>query len=108
MAREGGARIIGPNCIGVYCPSSRLPFLLRAGSKGGLVGLVSQSGFFADYLTVTATASGIGFSKAISCGNEADLTAVDFLEYLGEDPETKTIVAYLESIREGRRFTMWR
>ena len=104
IAREGGARVIGPNCIGIYCPSSGLPFLLRAGKTAGSVGLVSQSGFFADYLTVTATAKGIGFSKAVSCGNEADLTAVDFLEYLGEDPETRTIVAYLESIKDGRRF----
>jgi acetate---CoA ligase (ADP-forming) len=104
VAREGGARIIGPNCIGIYCPASKLPFLLRAGKVAGSVGLVSQSGFFADYLTVTATANGIGFSKAISCGNESDLTAVDFLEYLGEDPETRTIVAYLESMKDGRRF----
>lgn len=104
IAREGGARIIGPNCVGIYCPSSKLPFLCQAGKDPGSVGVVSQSGFFADFLTQTATANGIKFSKAISCGNEADLNALDFLEYLGEDPETKLIVGYIEGIKDGRRF----
>lgn len=104
VARESGARIIGPNCVGIYCPASKLPFLLGAGRDAGSVGVVSQSGFFADYLTLTATGNGIKFSKAISCGNESDLSATDFLEYLGEDPETETIVAYLEGTADGRRF----
>lgn len=104
IAREGGARIIGPNCVGIYCPSARLPFPLEAGEVAGSVGVVSQSGFFADYLTLVTTVNGIGFSKAISCGNESDLNATDFLEYLGEDPETETIVAYLEGVEDGKRF----
>jgi acetyltransferase len=104
IAREGGVRIIGPNCVGIYYPVLKLPFPLRAGTDAGSVGVVSQSGFFADYLTLTATGNGINFSKAISCGNESDLNATDFLEYLGEDPETETIVAYLEGVRDGRRF----
>lgn len=88
-ARSGSCRIIGPNCIGIYCPSSRMPFSLQQGTKSGSVGLVSQSGFFADYVTYRTTANGIYFSKAISCGNESDLTATDFLEYLGEDPRPR-------------------
>jgi acetate---CoA ligase (ADP-forming) len=103
-ARQGGARIIGPNCVGIYCPASRLPYPLPASFEPGSVGVVSQSGFFADYLTQVASANGIGFSKAISCGNESDLTAIDFLEYLGEDPETKLIIGYLEGIKDGKRF----
>lgn len=104
IVRKEGIRILGPNCIGIYCPASRLPFTLGQGKTPGSVGVVSQSGFFADYLTHIATANGIAFSKGISCGNEADLCATDFFEYLGEDPETKSIVAYVEGIREGRRF----
>jgi acetate---CoA ligase (ADP-forming) len=104
IARERDVRIIGPNCIGIYCPSSKLPFLLGAGKESGSVGLVSQSGFFADFLALTATANGIHFSKGVSCGNEADLSATDFLEYLGADPATEMIVAYLEGIKDGRRF----
>jgi acyl-CoA synthetase (NDP forming) len=104
IARGSGARIIGPNCVGIYCPSSKLPFPLRAGEESGSVGVVSQSGFFADFLTLTATGNGITFSKAVSCGNESDLKATDFLEYLGEDPQTETIVAYIEGMKDGRRF----
>ncbi|MGD0485791.1 MAG: acetate--CoA ligase family protein [Syntrophorhabdales bacterium] len=104
VARSGGCRIIGPNCIGIYCPSSRLPYSLGQGMKSGSVGLVSQSGFFADYVTHRTTANGIYFSKAASCGNESDLTATDFLEYLGEDPETEMIIAYIEGLKDGRRF----
>lgn len=103
-ARKGGARIIGPNCVGIYCPASKLPYPLPASFEPGSVGVISQSGFFADYLTQVASANGIGFSKAISCGNESDLTATDFLEYLGEDPETKLIIGYLEGIKDGKRF----
>ena len=104
IARESGARIIGPNCVGIYNPAARLPYLLGAGMAAGSVGVISQSGFFADYLTLTATGNGINFSKAISCGNESDLKATDFLEYLGEDPATETIVAYVEGMQDGRRF----
>ncbi len=104
IARKGGARVIGPNCVGIYCPSSRLPFFQVSDKESGSVGVVSQSGFFADFLTLTVTGNGIAFSKAISCGNESDLNAIDFLEYLGEDPQTETIVSYVEGIRDGRRF----
>jgi len=72
--------------------------------RSGTVGMVSQSGSFGDLLTGTGVARGVTFSKAISVGNECDLTAVDILEYLGEDPETEIIVSYLEGIKDGRRF----
>jgi acyl-CoA synthetase (NDP forming) len=101
VAREGGIRIIGPNCIGIYCPSSKLPFPQRPGQESGSVGVVSQSGSLADHLALIATKNGVKFSKAISCGNECDLNAVDFFEYLGEDPETEIIVSYLRESRTG-------
>jgi acetyltransferase len=104
IAQESGVRIIGPNCIGIYCPSSKLPFPLGPGPQSGSVGAVSQSGSLVDHLTLIATKNGVRFSKAISCGNECDLNAVDFFEYLGEDPETKIIVSYIEGIKDGRRF----
>jgi acetyltransferase len=104
IARDGGCRIVGPNCLGVYCPASRLPYPMRPSMESGTVGVISQSGSFADLLTLIAGENGVRFSKAVSCGNESDLNAVDFLEYLGADPDTEIIVAYLEGIREGRRF----
>lgn len=68
------------------------------------MGVISQSGSFADHLTLIATSNGVKFSKAISCGNECDLTAVDFFEYLGNDPDTEIILSYLEGVNDGRLF----
>lgn len=109
IARPRGTRLIGPNCIGIYCPSSLLisfPLALLHGitSESGKVGALSQSGSLIDMLTFQGTMKGIRFSKAVSCGNECDLNALDFLEYLGEDPETEIIVAYLEGVKDGRKF----
>jgi len=103
VAREAGCRVVGPNCLGIYCPEFRLPFSLGPGMEAGDVGIVSQSGSFADILTKVGTAHGVKFSKAISCGNECDLHAVDFLEYLGNDPETRIILAYFEGTKDGHR-----
>ena len=104
QAKQNNVRIIGPNCIGIYCPESHLPFPLGQPMRSGDIGIVSQSGSFADLLTKIATANGLHFSKVISCGNETDLDAIDFIEYLEEDPATKTILLYLEGIKNGGRF----
>ena len=104
IARMGGTRIIGPNCQGIYCPSSKLTFFPGMPKEFGSVGFISHSGSLAVYLTNIAHSRGIHFSKVISCGNECDLNAVDFLEYLGRDPDTKVIITYLEGVKDGRRF----
>ena len=104
MATKSGVRIIGPNCLGIYCPKTHLPFPLGPTMDQGSIGIVTQSGSFADLLTKIATTYGVYFSKAISCGNESDLNAVDFMAYLGEDEDTKVILAYLEGIKDGRKF----
>ena len=100
IARGGGARLIGPNGLGFYCPASRVnsfPKVLmeKVAASPGPVGAVSQSGSFLDNLTIIGAAKGLGFSKLVSSGNECDLNAIDFLEYLGEDPDTGIIVSYL-------------
>jgi acyl-CoA synthetase (NDP forming) len=73
-------------------------------TEGGPVGSFSHSGSFVDYLTYILTKKGIRFSKVVSCGNECDLNAVDFLEYFGQDKETRIIISYLEGIKDGQRF----
>lgn len=103
IARKGKTRLIGPNCIGIYCPSSKLPYPMRPGTEPGKVGVVSQSGSLTDHLTLIATKNGVNFSKSVSCGNQCDLIAEDFFEYLGDDPETEIIVAYLEGSKDGVR-----
>jgi acyl-CoA synthetase (NDP forming) len=109
VARSKSIRVIGPNSIGIYCPASKLAtfpqgLMYDITTDGGPVGSFSHSGSFVDYLTYILTKKGIRFSKVVSCGNECDLNAVDFLEYFGQDRETKIIISYLEGIKDGRRF----
>lgn len=102
-AREAGVRIIGPNCMGLYVPASRLAMMPGQPPEPGPVGMVSQSGMNAGEFVRYATPRGVRCSKVISFGNGADLKAADFLDYLADDPETAIIVAYLEGIQDGPR-----
>ena len=109
VGREGGTRVIGPNCLGFYNPAAGVityPQVLmkHVPTEPGSVGGFSQSGSFVDYLVWFLSTKGLRFSSIVSCGNEADLAAEDYLEYLGEDEQTKTIVAYMEGVKDGRRF----
>ncbi|MDO8672941.1 MAG: CoA-binding protein [Dehalococcoidia bacterium] len=104
VARRGGMRIIGPNCMGIYSPASHLTIRTGMPMVDGSVGLISHSGSLCMFITDGVRSLGMGISKAVSCGNESDLTAVDFLEYYGQDPKTKTIVWYMEGIKDGQRF----
>lgn len=103
IARAGGTRVIGPNCLGPYNPSARLISNFILPKEIGTVGVISHSGFLFYYLLMSVTDTGLLPSKGVSCGSDSDLTCVDFLEYLGRDPDTKIIVAYLEGIRDGNR-----
>ena len=111
IARQGGIRIIGPNCMGLYCPVTGLSFSLDfPGQKGfpkrsGSLGLIAQSGGNSFYSVREAATRGVYFSKVISYGNACDLNEADFLEYLADDPETKIIAAYIEGLRNSPRFT---
>jgi len=105
-ARQNGIRIIGPNCIGAYCPESRFPCGPSPRARIGLdgsAGFISQSGGLADKLVEIGIARGIGFSKGVSFGNGADLDAADFLQYFAADPKTEIVGAYFEGTRDGRR-----
>ncbi len=102
--RRTGIRIIGPNCMGIYCPESQLSFSPAFPSEGGPVGFISQSGGNAVYLVRQAALRGVRFSKVISYGNACDINENDLLEYLTNDPETRIICLYIEGIKDGRRF----
>lgn len=104
LARETGIRIIGPNCMGVYCPESRITFSSDFPKESGQVGFISQSGGNTGYVVREAGWRGVRFSKVISFGNACDLNESDFLEYMTEDPQTKIIALYLEGVKDGRRF----
>ena len=103
-ARKHKVRIIGPNCLGIYCPESRMSFSELFPPESGPVAFISQSGGNSNYLIRQAALRGVRFSKAISFGNACDLNESDFLEYLADDPKTKVIAMYIEGLRDGGRF----
>lgn len=103
-ARGAGIRLIGPNCMGLYCPSGKIAFMPNSPVEPGPVGFLSQSGGNAGDVIFAAAPRGIRFSKIVSYGNAADINECELLEYLAEDPETEIIIAYIEGVRDGRRF----
>lgn len=104
-ARKYGMRFIGPNCMGVINRAISLNTTVSTVSgPPGSLGFISQSGTYVAQTVSYLQKRGIHFSKAVSVGNEADVSLVDVLEYLGEDAETKAISLYIESIRDVRRF----
>jgi acyl-CoA synthetase (NDP forming) len=105
IARRGGIRFIGPNCLGfcnLYTNFCTVPFLPPV--ETGRVALISQSGNSGQAILDYGAQMGVGFSKFISSGNEADLRFEDYLEYLGQDEKTDIILGYVEGLREGGRF----
>lgn len=103
-ARDGGFRIIGPNCVGLYVPGSRLTNTLGAPLEAGPVAFLSQSGGHAHTLPVEGGLRGLRFSKVVSYGNALDVDESELLTYLARDDETELIAAYVEGVRDGRRF----
>jgi acetyltransferase len=111
IARETGVRVCGPNCLGVSniadgIWSSANPTVAADVVVGpGPVALVSQSGATAHGpLMALARDRGIGFRCVVSTGNEADLELTDFVEFLLEDPEVKSIALMVEGFRDGPKF----
>lgn len=102
--RAAGIRAIGPNCMGLYVPSSRLMFMSGFPAEPGNVFLLSQSGANAGEIVGGLVARGVRFSKVISYGNGADLRAHDFLDYAVDDPESEIVAAYIEGVQDGRPF----
>jgi acyl-CoA synthetase (NDP forming) len=103
-ARQAGIHILGPNCMGLYVPGSKLAFADGFPPEPGPVTFISQSGGNADAMVRAAARRGIRFSKVVSYGNAAGISESDLLDYLAEDPETEIIGAYIEGIKDGRRF----
>ncbi len=102
--REAGIRLIGPNCMGLYHPKQKLTFGADMPSEPGNIGFLTQSGSHAFRVLKRGGARGLRFSKVVSYGNALDLNEADFLDYFAEDPDTEIIAAYIEGVKEGRRF----
>ncbi len=105
----GSMRILGPNTIGMVNITDDIPLSPSSALEmdefpKGAVSVISQSGGILGSLLSRAAARGLGLSKLVSTSNEADLGLADFVDYLVEDPSTKVIVLYIESIRYPKRF----
>jgi len=103
---QGGMRILGPNCFGIYCPESGLTILpgQNFSRETGPVGFLSQSGGLCADLGQIAKGLGIRFSKMVSYGNGCDLAACDLLEYFFADEKTRILAGYIEGVDDGPRF----
>ena len=107
IIQESGISVCGPNCMGTFSlpmdmlqyPTSRLRNL-----KKGPIGGIFHSGGTLGYWFARAAQRGLGFSYAVSCGNEFGLDCADYLNFLVDDPDTEIIVAMLESIRRPQAF----
>ncbi len=106
IARSYGIRLVGPNCVGILCTESRLPWARRSTfpTEVGNVSVISQSGGGGGSFVNLAFHRGICFNKVISIGNECDVSVIEFMEYFGTDPKTDIIFVYLEGFKDGTRF----
>ena len=105
VERKGSMRVIGPNCLGVMCPSSGLNATFAHGmARSGSVAFISQSGALLTAILDYSFQEKIGFSAFVSMGSMLDVSWADMIDYLAEDPHTKSIMIYMESIGDARGF----
>ena len=108
LARTSGVRLLGPNCIGLLDTHSHLALsvnavLEKAVVNPGPVAIVSQSGSMMGGLMSRGTGRGIGFSRLVSVGNEVDLSVGEVTDIIVDDPETRVILLFMETIRDAER-----
>ncbi|MBW2145488.1 MAG: acetate--CoA ligase family protein [Deltaproteobacteria bacterium] len=104
MVEESDARLLGPNCSGMFSASARVNFLGVPPIQKGPLSILAQSGNIIDTLTYYARSRNLGFSKIVSAGNAVGVKFHEYIEYLNDDPDTGVIMLYLESISDGRQF----
>jgi acyl-CoA synthetase (NDP forming) len=104
IARRGGVRVLGPNCMGIYYPSLGISYEPSFPKESGCVGVLAQSGGNSIMLVMLGAARGIRFSKVVSFGNASDINEAELLEYFTHDSQTNIIIGYIEGTRDGRRF----
>jgi acetyltransferase len=104
IAKAGGIRLVGPNCMGIYCPEGGVAWSTDFPTTSGSIGFFSQSGQMAYHVIRKGDRQQLRYSKVVSFGNACDLQAHDFLNYLAQDESTKVMGAYLEGLKDGPAF----
>jgi len=107
-ARQSGVRLVGPNSIGLISTDPPAPISVNAVLEleqlpTGPLGLISQSGSLIGAFLSRGAARGIGFSRLVSVGNESDLSVGELAELLVDDPQTRAILLFLETVRDADR-----
>jgi acyl-CoA synthetase (NDP forming) len=102
--RGSSTRVIGPNCMGFYSSRGKVAFFDKMRPSKGGVSLISQSGSVSVFSYNLGIERNVHFSTIVSSGNEMDVNCSELLEYFIGDPGTSIIAAYLEELREPRRF----
>ena len=108
ICREAGMRMVGPNALGLLNPSARFYATFSTALNGlrpkpGVIGMATQSGAFGSAAYGMATLRGIGLSRVIATGNEADVDVAECIDYLAGDADTRVICAALEACKDGAR-----
>lgn len=105
VIKGSGMRLVGPNTMGVYSgPNSLHALMPPVRPVAGKIGFAAQSGNLGTQMLSLGKALGVGFSRFVCIGNEAELKAADYLEYFADDPATEVILLYIEGLRDARRF----
>ncbi len=99
QAKEQGVRLLGPNCLGIYCPSSGIAYHYDFPNESGTVSAMLQSGGNSTDLIHLCALRGVRFSKVASYGNAVDINQNDLLEYYTQDSETEIILCFIEGIK---------
>jgi acyl-CoA synthetase (NDP forming) len=108
LSQRTGVRVVGPNCVGLANTRSGagmnfMPGYATMGHRRGPIGIVSQSGALG-YTVLQGMQRGVGFSHYLAAGNSCDVDVCDFISYLAEDDDTRSIICLLEGVKDGGRF----
>jgi len=105
IARGAGMRIVGPNCLGLMNPHQLLNATFASTlARPGNLGFISQSGALCTAILDWSRREMVGFSAFVSVGSMLDVGWGDLIQYLGDDPKTRSIVIYMESVGDARSF----
>ncbi len=105
IARGSGMRIVGPNCLGLLSPHAKLnASFSKTMARAGHLGFISQSGALCTAILDWSLREMVGFSAFVSVGSMLDVGWGDLIQYLGDDPKTRSIVLYMESVGDARSF----
>lgn len=105
IAREGGLRFAGPNCMGIFSARADLrALMIDVIPKEGNVSFISQSGNLGIQTLDRGYMNNLGFDMFVSSGNEADLGCEDYIDYFREKSSTESILAYIEGVKDGDKF----